>query len=187
MRKKKYLEVFTVRKQQEQTVRCDWPAGTGTITTFFCLVCPLPRQDWQGLEMTVPLPPQWRHVERITNGPVFTVSYRGGTIHTFGNTVIKHKHTLKTEAAWQSSHHAGAVAVVAVLDLGAWLVALAITALACCVYVNRHLFVDSLCCLSERQLHDVLRQKEGKKMLQHIHYFKYAPITITTWALNWLK
>lgn len=67
----------------------DWPAGTGTITVFFCLVCPLPRQEWHGLEMTVPLPPQWRQVERITNGPVFTVSYRDED-NVFSNTTQIH-------------------------------------------------------------------------------------------------
>lgn len=71
----RYLQ--RVNSSQINRLECDWPAGTGTITVFFCLVCPVPRQEWQGVEMTVPLPPQRRHVERITNGPVFTVSYSG--------------------------------------------------------------------------------------------------------------
>lgn len=54
------------------------------------------------------------------------------------------------------AHHARAVAVVAVLDLGAGLVALTVTALAGCVDVDGHLLVDALCRLSERQLHHVL-------------------------------
>lgn len=65
-------------------------------------------------------------------------------------------------AACQSSYHAGAVTEVAVLDFGAWLVALAITALTGCFDIDGYLFVDSLRCLSERQLHDVLcRAKKG--------------------------
>lgn len=68
-----------------------WPAGTGTITVFLCLVCPVPWQVWQGLEMTVPLPPQRRHVERITNGPVFIVSYREE------NTTVEETHTKHTD------------------------------------------------------------------------------------------
>lgn len=68
----------------------------------------------------------------------------------------------------QRSHHARAVAVVAVLDFGAGLVALAITALADCVYVNGHLFVDSLRCLSECQLHEVLCQNNNNKKKRKI-------------------
>lgn len=63
--------------------------------------------------------------------------------------------------ACQSSYHARAVAVVAVLDLGARFVALTITALAGSIYVNGDFFVDSLCCLSECQLHDVLYEKDA--------------------------
>lgn len=45
------------------------------MTVRFCLVCPDPLHDLQGLEMTDPRPPQRRQVERITKGPVLTVSY----------------------------------------------------------------------------------------------------------------
>ena len=58
------------------------------------------------------------------------------------------------------THHAGAVAVVAVLDLGPWLVAFAITALAAGVQVDVYLLVDALGSLGEGQLHDVLRRAE---------------------------
>lgn len=60
----------------------------------------------------------------------------------------------------RSAHHAGAVAGVAVLDFGARLVAFAVAALARRLHINRKLFVDSLCCLSEGQLHEVLRPKK---------------------------
>lgn len=73
----------------------------------------------------------------------------------FSNTRQTHFET----AAHESSYHAGAVAEVAVLDFGAWLVALAIAALTGCFYVDGYLFVDSLRRLSERQLHDVLCRK----------------------------
>lgn len=56
----------------------------------------------------------------------------------------------------QSPYHARAVAVVTVLDLGAWLMAFTITALTGGVYVDRYFLVNSFCCLGERQLHDVL-------------------------------
>ena len=57
------------------------PAGTGTITVRFCLVCPVPLHDLHGVAMTEPRPPQRRQAERITNGPVFTVSF-GSDKHT---------------------------------------------------------------------------------------------------------
>lgn len=46
--------------------------------------------------------------------------------------------------------------MAAVLDLGAGLVALSVTALAGRVNVDGHLLVDPLCSLGERQLHHVL-------------------------------
>lgn len=55
-----------------------------------------------------------------------------------------------------STYHARAVAVAAVLDLGAGLIALSVTALAGCVNVDGHLLVDPFCRLVERQLHHVL-------------------------------
>jgi len=58
--------------------------------------------------------------------------------------------------------------VVAVLDFGAWLVALTATALAGCFYVNRKLLVHSLCSLSERQLHKVLWEKNQKCLMYFI-------------------
>lgn len=82
---------------------------------------------------------------------------------------IQHKHTWKKGGVCRSSYHAGAVAVVAVLDFGAWLVALAVAALAGCVYVNGELFVDSLCCLSECQLHDVLCREKEKLITLNMH------------------
>lgn len=56
-------------------------------------------------------------------------------------------------------HHAGAAAGRAALHLAAWLVTFTVAALAGCVDVNRDFLVDALCCLSERQLHDVLYSK----------------------------
>ena len=58
------------------------------------------------------------------------------------------------------SHHAGAVAVLAVLDLGAGLVTPAVATLTRGLHVDRDLFVDALRRLGEGQLHDVLRHKQ---------------------------
>lgn len=122
--------------------------------------------------MTVPLPPQRRHVERITNGPVFTVSYMEDNMCVRNKTQILFKEKLS-----QSSYHAGAVAEVAVLNFGAWLMAFTITAFAGCFYVNRYLFVDSLCSLSERQLHDVLCW--GEERVLEMHHSEHTPIKMT--------
>lgn len=133
----------------------DWPAGTGTTTVFFCLVWPRPRHDRQGWVMTVPLPPHWRQVERITNGPVFTVSCKGD------DTRVQ-KCNAKTpwrNRGWRGPHHAGAAAGGAALHLAARLVTFTVAVLAGCVDVNRDFLVDALCCLSERQLHSVLYSK----------------------------
>ena len=54
----------------------DPPAGTGITTFFFCLACPAPLHTTQGDVMMEPRPPHLRHVERITKGPVFMVSYK---------------------------------------------------------------------------------------------------------------
>ncbi len=92
-RNKKNISSRYLQHVHSRTDKWDWPAGTGTITLFLCLVWPVPRQELQGVDMTVPLPPQRRHVERITNGPVFTVSYREDDTCVL---VTQHKDTLKT-------------------------------------------------------------------------------------------
>lgn len=112
--------------------------------------------------MTEPLPRQRRHVERMTNGPVFTVSYRmRGRIHTVGNTTDKNAPC--SAAASLFSYHSRPIAGVAVLDLGARLVTSTITAPTGCVYFNGYFFVDSLCCLSECQVHKILYRQNGQK------------------------
>lgn len=60
---------------------------------------------------------------------------------------------------WGGPHHAGAAAGGAALHLAARLVTFAVAVLAGCVDVNRDFLVDALCCLSERQLHNVLYSK----------------------------
>lgn len=47
---------------------------------------------------------------------------------------------------------------MAVLQLGAWLIAFAITALTGISDVHRELLIDTLGCLIEGQLHDVLKK-----------------------------
>lgn len=54
---------------------------------------------------------------------------------------------------------------MAVLDLGARLVTFTVTALAGSFRVNGHLLVDSLGCLSERQLHDVLCRENNTQIV----------------------
>ena len=56
------------------------------------------------------------------------------------------------------AHHAGAAAVVAVLNLGAGLVPFAITPLTGVSDVHGELLVDALGSLIERQVHDVLEK-----------------------------
>ena len=56
-------------------------------------------------------------------------------------------------------HHAGAIAVVAVLDFGARLTSFAVTPRAGVLDVDRDLLVDTLGGLSERQLHHKLENK----------------------------
>lgn len=75
----------------------------------------------------------------------------------------KHKSSRRGASRCTGAHHAGAVAVAAVLDLGAGLVALAVAALAGCVDVDGHLLVDALCRLGERQLHHVLDEKQRRR------------------------
>lgn len=50
------------------------PAGTGTVTFLRCTVCPLPSHSKHGYLLYCPEPEQYLHVDRITNGPVDTVS-----------------------------------------------------------------------------------------------------------------
>ena len=69
------------------------------------------------------------------------------------------------------SHHAGAVAVLAVLDLGAGLVTPAVATLTRGIHVDRDLFVDALRRLGEGQLHDVLRHKQTESLLLTTHLF----------------
>ena len=62
------------------------------------------------------------------------------------------------EGGARQAHHAGATAVVAMLDFGAGLVAFAVTPLTGVGDVHGELFVDALGSLIERQLHDVLEK-----------------------------
>lgn len=62
------------------------------------------------------------------------------------------------EGRARQAHHAGATAVVAVLDFGAGLVPFAVTPLTGVGDVHGELFVDALGSLIERQLHDVLEK-----------------------------
>lgn len=126
--------------------------------------------------MTEPLPRQRRHVERMTNGPVFTVSYRmRGRIHTVGNTTDKNAPC--SAAASLFSYHSRPIAGVAVLDLGARLVTSTITAPTGCVYFNGYFFVDSLCCLSECQVHKILYRQNGQKWFTYAHEIENNWIT----------
>jgi len=45
------------------------PAGTGTVTFFRCTVLPFPSHSVQGNLMYILVPWQYRHVDRMTNGP----------------------------------------------------------------------------------------------------------------------
>ena len=82
------------------------------MTVLLCLVCPVPRQPPQGVEMTEPFPPQRRQVERITNGPVFTVSCSGTAASTVRHTlqdVTSHtlqdvtSHATQAKRVWRDS------------------------------------------------------------------------------------
>lgn len=45
------------------------PAGTGTVTFFRCTVLPFPSHSEHGNLMYIFVPWQYRHVDRMTNGP----------------------------------------------------------------------------------------------------------------------
>jgi len=45
------------------------PAGTGTVTFFRCTVLPFPWHSVHGNLMYILVPWQYRHVDRMTNGP----------------------------------------------------------------------------------------------------------------------
>ena len=62
------------------------------------------------------------------------------------------------EGRAHQAHHAGASAVVAVLNFGAGLVSFAITPLTGVSDVHGELLVDALGSLIERQVHDVLEK-----------------------------
>lgn len=83
------------------------------------------------------------------------------------------KDSLKKKTICQSPYHARAVATVTVLDLGAWFMALTITALTGSVYVDGYLLVNSFCCLGECQLHDVLT---NKRIRDEPRFFAIIPI-----------
>jgi hypothetical protein len=74
------------------------------------------------------------------------------------------RETRTLHATHHVTYHAGAVAVVAVHNLGARLAPFTITSLAAGLSVERHLFVDPLGSLGERQLHDKLGGKEGQEI-----------------------
>lgn len=92
------------------------PAGTGTVTVRFCLVCPVPLHSVQRVVIT-PRPPHCRHVERMTNGPVFTVSY--SKTEPMFQLVDQAKVLVFYYAVEYDNiaHHSCAIAVVAVLNL----------------------------------------------------------------------
>lgn len=100
--------------------------------------------------MTEPLPPHWRQVERITKGPVFTVSCRDH------DTRVQKGGAKRLWWRGEGAHHAGAAADGAALHLAAWLVTFPVAALAGGVDVDAELLVDALRSLGEGQLHDVL-------------------------------
>lgn len=90
-------------------------------------------------------------MERITNGPVLTVSCRDEDTR-----VQKWTHRKGPRWGGGPSHHAGAAAGGAALHLAARLVTFAVAVLAGRVHVDGDLLVDALGCLGERQLHNVL-------------------------------
>ena len=63
---------------------------------------------------------------------------------------------VRGERSWLCPHHAGAIAVVAVLDLSPRLAALPVTAGAVVLQVHRQVHAGSLSRLAEGQLHHEL-------------------------------
>lgn len=75
---------------------------------------------------------------------------------------MQSKDALEEQRLAESPHHAGATADGAALHLAARLVTFTVAALAGRVDVNDDFLVDALCCLSERQLHNVLYPKRER-------------------------
>lgn len=164
-------EILLIVKQICDPLSLMWenlPAGTGTVTVCLFFVWPVPRQSTQGVIMIDPLPPQRRHMLFIMKGPVLIDSYEGQQrwllYYQHNNMCNKYSERrltwleqvfpgLKGHALYPAvctgseTHHACAIAVVAVRHLCAWLPALPITPWASVINVHIKLLICTLCCL----------------------------------------
>ena len=115
------------------------PAGTGTVTVFFCFVWPLPPHSTQGLVISLPVPPHLRQVDLITNGPVEICSWQNIGYNRDG-------------FEWQQAYSPSTTTKSTSRYLRARFVSITMTSLTCIHQLDVDLFVDSFCCFIKSKI-----------------------------------